>query len=147
MKDDGENWELFLSDPTKLRLDGGTFAPVLDCWERGEKNWHAIRSDGAIDAEEGDDADGATLIIAHGQMGQCMLLSALGLGVETYGHDPEFIFGNCGCAEIEWADGEGSCRRWRWMHPEESSWELADARRREEGEHTVARLGEDVSHM
>ena len=61
---DRMNWKALREDPTSLRLDGGKFAPLLDCWERGVTNWKVIRSDATSFsssvtpiAEANDDAD------------------------------------------------------------------------------------------
>ena len=118
--EDRENWNVFRRDPTSLRLDGGTFAPVADCWERGAGNWRDIRSDAAAadnkaaDAEA--DASGAVFIMCHGAMGNCMLLQALGMGVEAYGRSRDHEFGNCDCVEVEWRDRDEIATRWRRVH-------------------------------
>ncbi|KAL9178267.1 hypothetical protein ACHAXT_001811 [Thalassiosira profunda] len=130
MEEDAHNWNIFKKDPKGLRLDGGKFAPVLDCWERGETNWEAIRSDAAsTNTANGGDA-GAIFIMTHGALGQCMLLSALGIDIESYGRTRKFAFDNCECVEIEWADGEKLCRRWRRVHPKETGWESSETSRR-----------------
>jgi len=153
--EDSANWDTFKKDPKRLRLGGGggsdgeeLFAPVLDCWERGRKNWDAVRSDAAAaaassvaassESEERMEEDGAIFIMCHGAMGQCMLLQALGIPVDAYGKSRKFAFDNCECVEIEWADDdyddeEGercSATRWRKVHPTEGEWQSASASRR-----------------
>eukprot|EP00571_Detonula_confervacea_P014439 CAMPEP_0172306060 /NCGR_PEP_ID=MMETSP1058-20130122/7208_1 /TAXON_ID=83371 /ORGANISM="Detonula confervacea, Strain CCMP 353" /LENGTH=282 /DNA_ID=CAMNT_0013017831 /DNA_START=154 /DNA_END=999 /DNA_ORIENTATION=+ len=130
---DSENWNTFLNDPQLLRLDNGKFAPVLDCWERGLSNWNDIRLDAAAAAaaatetnnnndNNNDKEEGATFIMCHGGMGQCMLLQALGINVNMFRKSTRFAFDNCGCVEVEWADGEECSRRWRRVHPMGTEW-------------------------
>ena len=143
--EDRENWYAFRRDPTSLRLGGGEFAPVSDCWERGVGNWRDIRSDAATAAtgtasDDGDsspssgvgdddpdvvddddaadaDASGAVFIMCHGAMGNCMLLHALGMSIEAYGRSRDHEFGNCDCVEIEWRDCDEIATKWRRVHP------------------------------
>jgi broad specificity phosphatase PhoE len=148
---DRMNWQALREDPTSLRLDGGKFAPLLDCWERGVKNWKVIRSDAAASSsfvtpntDANDDADttattasnaartslrvekkdevdpsGAVFIMCHGALGKCMLLHALGMGIETYRGKSarEYEFDNCDCVEVEWHDDDDAATRWRRVHP------------------------------
>lgn len=118
-REDAANWAAFKRDPKSLGLGpGGTFHPVLDCWERGRTNWEALRSDAA--AMEG--GEGAVFVVSHGAIGQCMLLQALGIGIDSYGKTRRYAFDNCECVEVEWADGEECSRRWRRVHPIGGKW-------------------------
>ncbi|KAL3776523.1 hypothetical protein HJC23_009720 [Cyclotella cryptica] len=118
---DAENWNIFKSEPTRLRLNDGTFAPVLDCWERGMANWEKIRSESV-----NEDAQ-LVFIMCHGAIGQAMLLHSLGMDVELYGKSKRFAFDNCDCFEIEWCDTEMTSRRWRRVHPMEGKWETCSS--------------------
>ncbi|KAL7530429.1 hypothetical protein ACHAXR_003495 [Thalassiosira sp. AJA248-18] len=133
IEQDSENWNVFKSDPKMLRLnnndkDGTSFAPVVDCWERGMKCWNDIRSRAAVDAAD------AIFIMCHGAIGQCMLLQALGLDIEMYGKSRRYSFDNCECIEFEWADDEDDKKetcaiRWRRVHPVGSKWQFTSASR------------------
>lgn len=114
---DVENWNVFKSQPTQLRLNNGTFAPVLDCWERAKSNWDVILSQSAQHDDE------VVFIMCHGAIGQAMLLHALGLDIELYGKSKRFAFDNCDCFEVEWCDGDIAARRWRRVYPVEGRWE------------------------
>lgn len=114
---DIENWNVFKSNPTQLRLANGSFAPVLDCWERATLNWETIRFESTENNAE------VVFIMCHGAMGQAMLLHSIGLNVELYGKSNGFGFDNCDCFEVEWMDGEGASRRWRRVYPVEGAWE------------------------
>lgn len=121
---DTTNWNIFKSQPTALRLQKGTFAPVLDCWERGKSNWDIIRS------QSMQNGDGVIFIICHGAIGQAMLLYSLGLDIELYGRSKRFGFDNCDCFEVEWWDGEEVARRWRRVYPVEGRWEMCSSTRK-----------------
>ena len=114
---DVENWNMFQSQPTNLRLNQGTFAPVLDCWERANGNWNVIRSECVRNKA------GVVFIMCHGAIGQAMLLHALGLDIELFGKSKRFAFDNCDCFEVEWCDKEEVAIRWRRAYPVESKWE------------------------
>ena len=114
---DSENWNTFKSHPTKLRLRDGTFAPVLDCWERAKANWETIRSESIQ-----HDAN-VVFIMCHGAIGQAMLLHSLGLDIELYGKSKRFGFDNCDCFEVEWSDRDATSERWRRVYPAEGRWE------------------------
>ena len=137
IEQDPVRWNMFKADPKQLRLDNGRFAPVVDCWERAQENWSAIRSDAAAaqvmaatdndsdlvnPRKEGEDERGVVFIMCHGAIGQCMLLHALGMDIDMYGKSRRYAFDNCECVEIEWADGEERSTRWRRVHPEETEW-------------------------
>mmetsp|Transcript_14747 Transcript_14747/g.26761 ORF Transcript_14747/g.26761 Transcript_14747/m.26761 type:complete len:283 (+) Transcript_14747:138-986(+) len=128
IEQDSDNWNTFKKDPRLLRLDGGLFAPVLDCWERGLSNWNVIRSDAAAAAKlestnDSEDEESAVVFtMCHGAIGQCMLLQALGIDIEMYGKSRRYSFDNCECIEIEWADGEECSTRWRRVHPVVTKW-------------------------
>lgn len=68
MVEDKTNWEIFTANSCDLRLQGGTFAPVLDCFERANNNWDAIRTDAASNSAD------VIFIMCHGAIGQYMLL-------------------------------------------------------------------------
>ena len=114
---DTENWQTFKSHPTKLRLRDGTFAPVLDCWERAKANWNTIRSESIQ-----HDAN-VVFIMCHGAIGQAMLLHSLGIDIELYGKSKRFGFDNCDCFEMEWSDVSSTSERWRRVYPAEGRWE------------------------
>lgn len=118
---DTENWNIFKSEPTKLRLNDGTFAPVLDCWERAKANWEVIRSDSMKEDEQ------LVFIMCHGAIGQAMLLHSLGMDIELYGKSKRFAFDNCDCFEIEWRDMDMKATRWRRVYPLEGKWETCSA--------------------
>lgn len=144
IEQDSENWDTFLNDPHLLRLDNGKFAPVLDCWERGLSNWNDVRLDAvataddlSVGANSNDDnndpeEEGATFIMCHGGMGQCMLLQALGININMFRKSSRYAFTNCGCIEVEWADGEECSRRWRRVHPMVTEWQLTSVTQRME---------------
>ena len=126
IKEEPDNWKVFKETPKLLTLmkDGKEFRPVVDCWERGLECWHTIRSQTAA-----RDEDGAIFIMAHGAIGQCMLLQALGLSIDNYGKSRRYSFDNCECIEVEWLDDEcndneeKSCSvRWRRVHPVPDEW-------------------------
>mmetsp|Transcript_10660 Transcript_10660/g.23564 ORF Transcript_10660/g.23564 Transcript_10660/m.23564 type:complete len:302 (-) Transcript_10660:137-1042(-) len=119
--EDSYNWNVFKRDPKMLRLNNGKFAPVLDCWDRGLKNWNAIRSNNAASLVErkksnNNEEVGAIFIMCHGAIGQCMLLQALGIDIDMYGKSRRYAFDNCECIEIEWADEDECSVRWRRAH-------------------------------
>ena len=141
IKEDPGNWNVFKKDPKQLKLGSDkSFAPVLDCWERGMKNWNVMRSDAANGGglssitkareeleESKQEGSGAIFIMTHGAIGQCMLLQALGLSIEMYGKSRKYSFDNCECIEIEWADGDEHSTRWRRVHPVATKWECTSA--------------------
>ena len=117
IKDDPENWHDFRHDVRNFRLDGGAFAPVLDCWDRALRCWDAIRSDAK------DEEAGAVFVMCHGGIGKMMVMQALGLGVDDYMSRDDLAFANAGAFAVEWKDGEDVATRWRRVHPEETGWE------------------------
>jgi len=127
IKEEPNNWKVFKESPKLLTLkkDGKEFRPVVDCWDRGLECWHTIRSKAAR-----DDEDGAIFIMAHGAIGQCMLLQALGLSIDSYGKSRRYSFDNCECIEVEWLDDECNDNeekysfsiRWRRVHPVPDEW-------------------------
>lgn len=125
---DSENWNIFLNNPSMLRLDNGRFAPVLDCWERGLENWKAVLSDAASEEREGERS--VIFIMCHGGMGQCMLLQSLGVDIDMFRKSSDYGFDNAGCIEIEWADGEELSRRWRRVHPRVTDWQSSSESQR-----------------
>jgi len=106
--EDKKNWDIFKANPCSLRLQNGTFAPVLDCFERAISNWDVIRSDAASNSAD------VTFIMCHGAIGQCMLLQALGLEKKEYGKSRRYALDNCECFEIEFESDESEySSRWR----------------------------------
>ena len=108
MIEDKTNWDIFRANPCDLRLQHGTFAPVLDCFERANSNWDVIRSDAASNSAD------VTFIMCHGAIGQCMLLQALGLDKKEYGKSRRYALDNCECFEVEYESDESKySSRWR----------------------------------
>lgn len=104
---DSSNWEIFKKNPCDLRLQNGTFAPVLDCFQRAISTWDYIRT------ETASNNDDVVFIMSHGAIGQCMILHALGLDRKEYGKCRRYALDNCECFEIEWADDSEYSSRWR----------------------------------
>ncbi|KAL3807676.1 hypothetical protein ACHAXA_000322 [Cyclostephanos tholiformis] len=119
------NWQAFRNDPTPLRLDGGKFASVLDCWERAVRNWKVIQSDAATSSDVAANAD------AHASSSSSNAVP-IPSSMETDGVDPsgvvfvmchsgnalrEYEFGNCDCVEVEWHDDDDVATRWRRVNP------------------------------
>ena len=103
-------WRAWQADPLALVVDG--HKPIVDLWARARTSvWPAVRSDAA--------ADGATLLVCHGSLGQALLCTSLGLD-ETAWRRHEFP--NCGLAEVEWPCDAPRATRWRWRLPEETEW-------------------------
>ena len=113
---DSKNWNTFVNDPAALRLGGGSFAPVLDLWQRAAMNWNTIRQDAAQQNSK------AIFILCHGGTGQAMMLQALHEDISIFRRCPDYAFDNCGCFEIEWNDGDDFASRWRRIHPEQTEW-------------------------
>ena len=108
MVEDKTNWDVFRANPCDLRLQDGSFAPVLDCFERAMNNWEVIRSDAASNSAD------VTFIMCHGAMGQCMLVQALGLDKSEYGKSRRIALDNCECFEVEFeSDDCKYASRWR----------------------------------
>lgn len=127
INEEPDNWNIFKETPKLLTLmkNGNEFRPVVDCWDRGLECWNTIRSQTARESDE----DGAIVIMAHGAIGQCMLLQALGLSIDNYGKSRRYSFDNCECIEVEWPDDNNdneekhSCSvRWRRVHPDPDEW-------------------------
>lgn len=127
MREDPDNWNTFRTSPKDLRLNGGAFAPVVDCWTRATGNWDAIRAD----AEGG--GHGVVFVMCHGAIGQCMLLQALGMDADMYGASRRYSLDNCEAVEVEWCDGEALSGRWRRFHPAVTPWMSSEASRAMDG--------------
>ena len=112
-----EIYAAFKADPLSHRLDDGKFSPLLDCWERASSNWSEIRSDAAANTES------AVFVMFHGSLGNCMLLQALGMGIDMFDKTIEHKFDNCDCIELDWADGDEIAMRWRRVFPEAGEWQ------------------------
>lgn len=133
IKNDTTNWNIFKDTPKLLQLpkEGKKFYPVVDCWERGIQNWNTL--------SENNEEEGAIFIMCHGAIGQCMLLQALGIGIDHYGKSRRYSFDNCECVEIECKDDDdknecGHSVRWRRVHPVTTEWELTSLSRKIGGE-------------
>jgi probable phosphoglycerate mutase len=111
MEQDKVNWDIFKANPCNLRLQNGTFAPVLDCFERASNCWDVIRANAVSNEEEEDTY--VIFVMCHGAIGQCMILHALGLEQTEYGKSRRYALDNCECFEIEWADDAKEASRWR----------------------------------
>jgi probable phosphoglycerate mutase len=107
MEQDKVNWDIFKANSCNLRLQNGTFAPVLDCFQRASECWNVIRANAA------SNNDDTTFVMCHGAIGQCMILHALGLEQTEYGKSRRYALDNCECFEIEWADDVKYSNRWR----------------------------------
>jgi broad specificity phosphatase PhoE len=108
MVEDKTNWEIFKANPCDLRLQDGSFAPVLDCFQRAISNWDVIRADAASNSAD------VIFIMCHGAIGQCMLLQALGLDKKEYGKSRRYALDNCECFEVEFETDESEhSSRWR----------------------------------
>jgi broad specificity phosphatase PhoE len=98
--------------------------PIIEMWERADRVWNEI-----LDLEkqqhEDDKMDRTVLIVAHGNLGQALLGTAMGWDASRF-QDEDSVFGNCGMAEIEFLDLDTSPRkvasRWRWRWPVPSAW-------------------------
>ena len=108
MEQDQVNWDIFTANPCNLRLQNGTFAPVLDCFERASNCWDVIRANAASNNDED-----VIFVMCHGAIGQCMILHALGLEQTEYGKSRRYALDNCECFEIEWADDAKHAKKWR----------------------------------
>lgn len=110
--------------------------PLIELWERADAVWDEILG---IEGERlrdecGGDASSAertALIVAHGNLGQALLGTAMGWDASGF-NDPESVFGNCGLCEVDFGDAGGGgprrpARRWRWRWPEPSpGWNRLD---------------------
>jgi broad specificity phosphatase PhoE len=98
--------------------------PLLEMWERADRVWNEI-----LELEKQKNADDtmgrAVLIVAHGNLGQALLGSAMGWDASRF-NDEGSVFGNCGMAEVEFDDLDTCPRkiatRWRWRWPVPSAW-------------------------
>lgn len=115
--------------PNKMKvLDSSTNTehyPILEMYERADRVWDEIL---AIEKHANDDhkIDSRTaLIVAHGNLGQALLGTAMGWDASTF-NDESSVFGNCGMAEIDFLDLDTRPRkvasRWRWRWPVPSAW-------------------------
>lgn len=99
--------------------------PILEMWERADRVWNEILDIEKTQQHDNDEMDRKVLIVAHGNLGQALLGSAMGLDASRF-NDERSVFGNCGIAEIEFLDLDTSPRkiatRWRWQWPVPSAW-------------------------
>ena len=116
-----EGWKQWKSDPTKYVTPAGE-TPLPTLWERAVSNWDALRADAA--------GDGATLIVAHGAVGRCMVAAALGCGMESFKNE-KFQFDNCWCAELAWEPDAPTASHWRWLYKAKGPWESEEDARRD----------------
>ena len=127
-------WERGIPDEmtvTETKPGGETVEhyPLIEMWERADRVWDEIlglERERSRDESSGDiPGERTTLIVAHGNLGQAMLGTAMGWDATRF-NDPQTMFGNCGLCEIEFSDLEESgprrpARRWRWRWPEPSA--------------------------
>ena len=100
--------------------------PLLEMWDRADKVWNEILGHEKQKLDDGEDEiDRTALIVAHGNLGQALLGTALGKDASSF-NNPDSIFGNCGMCEIEFCDLSNNPRktakRWRWRWPVPSEW-------------------------
>ena len=114
-----DGWKTWKSDPTKYRTPTGA-APLPDLWDRSLGNWDALRADAT--------PDGATLVVAHGAVGRCMVAAALGCGMASF-KDAKFQFDNCDLVEVAWDPAAPVASHWRRVYRAPSPWESSDAAR------------------
>jgi broad specificity phosphatase PhoE len=105
--------------------------PLLELWARADQLWDEIfqlEQSASLDDNADDSPSNtkkASLIVAHGSLGQALLGTAMGWDATRF-CDHEFP--NCGMAEIEWNFDNGSATnkesptrplatRWRWKWP------------------------------
>ena len=106
--------------------------PLVEMWERADRVWDEILSLERTRSQGGDSGgdtsvERTALIVAHGNLGQALLGTAMGWDATRF-NDPKSMFGNCGLCEIDFGDLEergeegprGPARRWRWRWPEPS---------------------------
>jgi probable phosphoglycerate mutase len=123
-----ESWMAWQrGDPNKMKvLDSSTDTehyPILEMYERADRVWDEIL---AIEQRSNDDDKcRIALIVAHGNLGQALLGTAMGWDASKF-NDESSVFGNCGMAEIEFLDLDTRPRkvasRWRWRWPVPSAW-------------------------
>jgi broad specificity phosphatase PhoE len=103
--------------------------PLLEMWERADRVWNEIldlekQHQHDDDDDDDDKMDRRVLIVAHGNLGQALVGTAMGWDASRF--NDEAVFGNCGMAEIEFLDLDTSPRkvasRWRWRWPVPSAW-------------------------
>jgi probable phosphoglycerate mutase len=106
--------------------------PLLELWNRADQVWDEIMEHEQVGAVGGDQSRRASLIVAHGSLGQALLGTAMGWGPSRF---REYEFPNCGMVEIEWNmddywsslsssqkrsnkdDRRPLATRWRWKWP------------------------------
>ena len=98
--------------------------PLLEMWDRADKVWNEILGHEKQKLDDDVTEDRTALIVAHGNLGQGLLGTALGKDASSF-NNPESIFGNCGMCEIEFSDlsiyPRKTAKRWRWRWPVPSS--------------------------
>ena len=119
-------WEKGIPDEMKV-LETATdivHYPLLEMWERADRVWNEILDLEKKQPHDDNEKDRSVLIVAHGNLGQALLGSAMGWDANSF--NEKGVFGNCGCAEIEFLDLDTSPRkianRWRWQWPVPSAW-------------------------
>lgn len=99
--------------------------PLLEIWERADRVWNEILELEKEQNVNDDTMERAVLIVAHGNLGQALLGTAMGWDASRFNHEGS-VFGNCGIAEIEFYDLDTSPRktanRWRWRWPVPAAW-------------------------
>ena len=89
--------------------------PLLEMWERADRVWDEMfeyQQQLSVDNEE---EDRTALIVAHGNLGQALLGTAMGWDATQFNVHQ---FPNCGMAEIEFSDCKNRQPiRWRFKWP------------------------------
>lgn len=96
--------------------------PIVELFERADIAWDDIFRHELQKSDEGSQQRTA-LIVAHGSLGQALLMTAMGWDANDF---REYEFPNCGMAEIYFSDCKArpeTADRWRWRWPTKSaSW-------------------------
>eukprot|EP00984_Skeletonema_dohrnii_P034224 scaffold33507_cov125-Skeletonema_dohrnii-CCMP3373.AAC.3 len=119
-------WEKGIPDEMKV-LETATdivHYPLLEMWERADRVWNEILDLEKKQTDDDNEKDRSVLIVAHGNLGQALLGSAMGWDANSF--NDKGVFGNCGMAKIEFLDLDTSPRkianRWCWQWPVPSAW-------------------------
>lgn len=92
--------------------------PLLEMWERADRVWDEIfehEQQLHVSVDHEDEKEQIALIVAHGNLGQALLGSAMGWNATQFNVHQ---FPNCGIAEIEFSDyNKRQPKRWRFKWP------------------------------
>jgi len=110
-RDSPDLYASWKESPATFELDGG-FRPVVDMWQRAAVSWDFMRTQGS----SGSADEGLTLVVAHNGIGQALLCTALGVGVEGF---RSITWPNCGAIELIWEHGAPKAAKWRWVLPQD----------------------------